>query len=133
MHITKIFGLLLMMTLFLSCSNAQEEKTVNETSSDQTVTLVEKDAFKKLMEKEGAQVLDVRTPGEVANGKIGDAIEMNFHDADFKSQLATLDKEKPVLVYCAAGGRSAKTVQIMQSMGFTEIHELKGGYNAWSN
>ncbi|MDB2657291.1 rhodanese-like domain-containing protein [Crocinitomicaceae bacterium] len=133
MRITKIFGLFLMSTLFLSCSNAQEEVSSNKNSSEPIVSLVDKSDFKKLMEKEGAQLLDVRTPREVANGKIGEAIEMNFHDSDFKSQLASLDKEKPVLVYCAAGGRSAKAVQMMKTMGFIEIHELRGGYSAWVN
>ncbi|XOV68002.1 MAG: rhodanese-like domain-containing protein [Fluviicola sp.] len=131
MQITKVFGLLLMTTFFLSCSNAQEEIRTQENSSDVQVTLVDKTAFKKLMEKEGAQLVDVRTPGEIANGKIDEAIEMNFQDTDFKKQLATLNKEEPVLVYCASGGRSARAVQVLLDLGFTEIHELKGGYNAW--
>lgn len=131
MRITKIFGLLLMTTLFLSCSNAQEEVAGEENGQNPIVSLVGKAEFKKLMEKEGAQLLDVRTPGEIARGKIGNAIEMNFQDADFKKQLGTLDKEKPVLIYCAAGGRSARAVQMMKDMGFMEIHELRGGYNAW--
>ena len=133
MRITKIFGLFLMTTIFLSCSNAQEEVSSNNNSSEPVVSLVDKSEFKKLMEKEGAQLLDIRTPREVANGKIGEAIEMNFYDSDFKKQLASLDKEKPVLVYCASGGRSAKAVAMMKSLEFIEIHELKGGYNAWGN
>jgi rhodanese-related sulfurtransferase len=58
-------------------------------------------------------------------------MNINVHDADFSAQLAKLDKDKPVLVYCAAGSRSARAVSIMKEMGFSEIHELKGGYNAW--
>ena len=129
----KIFGILLMTTLFLSCSSAQEETSngTNQTDEGAIVTLVDNSEFKKLMKKEGAQLVDVRTPGEIANGKIADAKEMNINDANFKENLNSLDKEKPVLVYCASGRRSARAVSMMKSMGFKEIHELRGGYNAW--
>lgn len=124
-----------MTALIVSCSNAQEEKpqeTQQESAQDQRVTLVDKTAFKELMNNEAAQLVDVRTPREVANGKIGNAKNINFHDSDFRDQIAQLDKDKPVLVYCAAGGRSSKAVSMMKEMGFQEIHELKGGYNAWA-
>ncbi len=131
MRITKILGLLLVTMTFLSCSNAQEENTIQEDPSGAIVSLVGKAEFKKLMEKEGAQLVDVRTPREIAGGKIGDAMEMDFTASNFKDQISTLDKNKPVLIYCAAGGRSARAVKMMQQMGFMEIHELRGGYNAW--
>jgi len=125
----KIFGFLLMTALIVSCSNAQEEVTT--TSDGQIIALVDKEEFKELMKDENAQLLDVRTPGEVIHGKIEDAMNINVHDGNFKEQLGALDKSKPVLVYCAAGSRSAKAVAIMKDMGFKEIHELKGGYNGW--
>ncbi len=135
MKISKIIGLFLMSALFVGCSNAQEESTAepNEVTENEevTVTLVDKAEFQSLMEKEGSQLIDVRTPGEVSNGKIANAVNMNFHDADFKDQLAGLDKSQPVLIYCASGGRSAKAVTMMRQMGFSEIHELDGGYRAW--
>lgn len=128
----KILGIFILSLTMVACSNAQEGGNVE--SSNQTkavVTLVPADKFKELMNNEDAQILDVRTPEEYGRGKIGDAVNMNFFDADFKEQVATLDKSKPVLIYCAAGGRSAKAVSIMKDMGFKEIHELKGGYGAW--
>ncbi|GAB5418881.1 MAG: hypothetical protein Crog4KO_01380 [Crocinitomicaceae bacterium] len=135
MRISKIIGLFLVSALFVGCSNAQEghvsepkEVTENE---EVIVTLVDKTEFQSLMEQEGSQLVDVRTPREVENGKIGDAVNLNFHDADFKDQLAGLDKSQPVLIYCASGGRSAKAVAMMKQMGFSEIHELEGGYRAW--
>lgn len=127
----KIFGLLFMTAVMMSCSNAQEEVNTENVNDEQTITLVGKAEFQQLMKNDEAQLVDVRTPGEVSRGKIGDAVNINVHDADFKTQLSKLDKNKPVLVYCAAGSRSAKAVSIMKGMGFSEIHELKGGYNAW--
>jgi rhodanese-related sulfurtransferase len=128
-------------TMF-ACSNAQEEisnSSSNESSSSTSSTqqtntvvdLVSPAKFKELLNLEGAQVVDVRTPREYAGGKIGDAQNIDFFASDFKSKIDKLDRSKPVLVYCAVGGRSAKAVHMMKSMGFTEIHELQGGYNAW--
>ena len=135
MHLSKIFGLLLMTTLFFSCSNAQESESNEQGESEKVAMRVDKGTFKAMMAKHGenAQLLDVRTAGEVANGKIGDAIEINFHDADFKEQLKALDTSRPILLYCAAGGRSARTMKVMEEMGFEKIYELEGGYNVWKN
>jgi thioredoxin len=42
-----------------------------------------------------------------------------------------LDKSKPVLVYCASGGRSSKAAQWLAQNGFTTIENLKGGFTQW--
>ncbi|MBK8346632.1 MAG: rhodanese-like domain-containing protein [Saprospiraceae bacterium] len=76
-------------------------------------------------------LLDVRTPEEIANGKIDNAIEMDIKAPDFKEKLATLDKEKQYIVYCHAGGRSATAMQMMKDMGFKQVYNLISGYRAW--
>jgi len=76
-------------------------------------------------------LLDVRTPEEIALGKIGNAIEMDFTSGDFKAQVAKLDKNKEYIVYCAAGGRSSKAVKIMNELGFSKAYNLTSGYTGW--
>ncbi|GIL23940.1 MAG: rhodanese [Bacteroidota bacterium] len=76
-------------------------------------------------------VLDVRTPDEYNRGHLPDAKLMNVNDRDFKQQLSTLQKDKPVYVYCAAGVRSNKAANIMRQEGFTQVFELKGGIQSW--
>jgi len=76
-------------------------------------------------------VLDVRTPDEYNRGHLPDAKLMNVNDGNFKQQLSTLQKDKPVYVYCAAGVRSNKAAKIMRQEGFTQVFELKGGLQAW--
>lgn len=134
MKFTKIIGVIVAMALFSGCSNAQDESKKDATGAETKaiVTLVGKADFEKLLGKEGAQLIDVRTPREVSQGKIGEAVNVDFHATNFKEQLSELDKSKPVLIYCASGGRSAKAVAMMQEMGFQEIHELKGGYKGWN-
>ena len=43
-----------------------------------------------------------------------------------------LDKKKPVYVYCAVGGRSAKASKVLQESGFKTVYNLLGGFNGWT-
>jgi rhodanese-related sulfurtransferase len=78
------------------------------------------------------QILDVRTPAEVAKGKIKGAKVANVMSSDFQSQIAKLDKSKPYLVYCRSGNRSLNACRIMQQAGFEQVYNLSGGYGSWS-
>lgn len=73
-------------------------------------------------------VLDVRTPDEFATGHLPGAHNLDFLDDSFKVHLAKLDKSKPYLVHCAAGGRSSKVVTLMKDMGFKHLYHLKDGF-----
>ncbi len=42
-----------------------------------------------------------------------------------------LDPEKPVLVYCRSGGRSAKAVKLLREAGFKDVRDMEGGITAW--
>jgi phage shock protein E len=81
----------------------------------------------KIKETKNAQLLDVRTPQEWATGKVASSNCINFNDAAFKQQIEKLDKNKPVFVYCAAGGRSSKAAPILKEAGFKYIYNLTGG------
>ena len=101
-------------------------------SSESIAKNVNTTEFKQLIEtKKNGVILDVRTPQEVAQGAIVGSVHMNFYAPDFKEQLKTLDKNAPVMVYCAVGGRSGSAMQVLNSMGFKEVYNLAGGINAW--
>lgn len=80
---------------------------------------------------EGAQLIDVRTPQEVATGKVAGATMINYRDGDFVDKIGKLDKEKPVFIYCRSGGRSGQAAAKMERMGFVHIVDMKGGMMAW--
>ncbi|MBW8050518.1 MAG: rhodanese-like domain-containing protein [Cytophagales bacterium] len=111
------------LLLAVACSSAQ---TQNEGAKNVSVT-----EFNELIEKGTGLLLDVRTPEEFEEGYIEGAKNMNFYDDDFDAQIEKLDKDKPVLVYCGSGGRSAKTMSLMKEKGFKEVYNLLGGYGAW--
>lgn len=76
-------------------------------------------------------IIDVRMDNEVAQGKIQNAINIDFLANDFESKIAKLDKSKKYIVYCKVGGRSEKAQKLMKEQGFKEVHNLEGGYVAY--
>ena len=130
----KILGVLMLGVLslgFLSSVNARNTLPTSWSQKSPIFKVVSASEFKTLMEKKGIQLIDVRTPQEVGKGKISNAKNLDFYGASFKSELNKLDKTKPVLIYCQSGNRSGQAVNMMKSMGFTEVYDLKGGWGAW--
>lgn len=87
--------------------------------------------FKSKMESDpNAVLLDVRTPGEVAEGKIGDAMNIDFFSPVFRDKVADLPKDKNYYVYCRSGNRSGQAVRFMTGEGFN-AYNLDGGIMRW--
>ena len=90
--------------------------------------------FKKAIAIENVQLVDVRTPEEFKEGAIDGAINIDyFQQETFEKEFEKLDKTKPIYIYCKSGNRSQKSSVILDTMGFNEIYELKGGYTAWAD
>ena len=73
------------------------------------------------------QLLDVRTPGEFAQGHIKGAINIPYDQLN--KHLASLDKETDIVVYCRSGRRSGLAEAELKKLGFTNVHNA-GGYEA---
>lgn len=89
------------------------------------------DAEKLLASNPKVTVLDVRTPAEFASGHIKGAKNISSADPDFAAKVAALDKSQPVILHCAAGGRSAKVLPKVEAQNFPSVLHLDGGFNAW--
>lgn len=95
-------------------------------------TLQNVDAFNLTMQNDYV-IVDVRTPEEFANGALPKAVNISVTSLDFPFEINKLDKEKPVMIYCKAGSRSARAAVAMKALGFDTIYELEGGYTAWQS
>lgn len=117
--------------LLLIVTSCQSDKGSNQNSSSTGVAVVNlsPQEFKKLGGT--GNILDVRTPGEIAQGKIEGAIEIDYYQADFQKKVAELPKDEPVLLYCAVGARSREAAEQLVEMGFTNVYHLQGGIQAW--
>lgn len=76
-------------------------------------------------------IVDVRTPEEYQAGHIEGALLINWNDPSFEQSIAKLDKSQPTVVYCAVGGRSGKAYSKLKQMGFQQVFDMKGGFDAW--
>lgn len=123
-YLTSITTVVFMAMVMVSCSNGQ-----NKTDGGGIAENVNVEEFSKHLD--GAQILDVRTPGEWNEGIIEGATMANIYEEDFEQQLEKLDKDKPVAVYCKVGGRSGQAMAKMKELGFKEVYNLNGGMDAW--
>ena len=92
---------------------------------------VDAPTFQTRMKEADAQLVDVRTPDEYAKGHIAGAVHNDWLEDGFLDRAQTLDKSKPVLLYCAAGGRSEEAVAALKKAGYTNVVDLEGGFNGW--
>ncbi len=87
---------------------------------------------KKLKASKDYNLLDVRTKNEFDQGNMANSVLLDFYRSDFREQVSKLDRNKPVFVYCAVGGRSNAAVGVFNSLGFKQVYDLQGGIRAWS-
>lgn len=109
--------------LLVACSCVKQQEGVS---------LVDSNKFEEQMKEPTSQIVDVRTSSEFNEGHITNSVNMDVNENDFESKIATLDKEKPVMVYCRSGGRSAKAAGILKEKGFKHVYDLDGGMIGWS-
>ena len=105
------------------------------TNQESTLTFKDVDvatANKMIAENSDLVILDVRTPEETALGIIPNAIVIDYQGSDFDEKISILKKSTPYLVYCKSGRRSVGTSNKMIEAGFTNVTNMKGGYNEWS-
>lgn len=123
----------------LQCRPADPQGTTDTTAQTETTVApqapyqdVDAAAFRELMGDENVVILDVRTPEEIAQGKIDGAIELDIQDEKFIDRIKELDQSKTYLVYCQSGGRSSRACDMMSTAGFKQLYNLQGGYGAWA-
>jgi glyoxylase-like metal-dependent hydrolase (beta-lactamase superfamily II)/rhodanese-related sulfurtransferase len=75
------------------------------------------------------QVVDVRNPGEVAEGAVPGSTPIPL--ARLLDGMDQLDRDRPVVVYCAGGYRSSIAASTLRANGFATVADLIGGYGAW--
>jgi hydroxyacylglutathione hydrolase len=76
-------------------------------------------------------LIDVRAPGEWAEGRIEAAVNLPL--SRLVEQMDTLDRGRSIVVHCASGYRSAIAASLLQRAGFTDVADLVGGMPAWES
>ena len=80
--------------------------------------------------KQGAILLDVREPSEWRAGHAPGATLIPL--GQLSQRLAELPREREIIAVCRSGNRSGVAAGILRGAGFTQVHNMTGGMNAWA-
>ena len=100
---------LMTVVLFLNLGCSQiKEKTITHVAQE---------------ELDRAVLVDVRTPKEYNAGHLENSLNIDWMGDSFKGDT--------IYLYCRSGKRSASATKYLDSMGYKNVYNLKGGYIAW--
>lgn len=99
--------------------------------SRKSVTEVDTMAAIKLINYQNAQILDVRDESEYAAGHLPNSKNIPAEKMSERWHELEKFKEKPIVIIYKSGVRSGNPSSILQKNGFTQVHDLKGGIDAW--
>lgn len=108
-----------------STGSGATDTTVAPVASPQLLSV---DKFAVAIEDPRVVTINVHVPDEGALP--GTDLTIPFDQIDRSEQLPT-DLDTPLAVYCRSGNMSAEAVRDLDSMGYTNVVELDGGFNAW--
>ena len=83
-------------------------------------------------ESEAPLVVDVRAPNEFAVSHLPGAWNIPM-DEDLTAALADVSPDRPILIYCSVGYRSARASKELSAAGFTQVHNYLGSIFEWAN
>jgi len=128
--------LLSLIALFASCKNSTETKKaeqIDETGNVQYENIIlEPSDFASRMKQSDAVIVDLRFPPEYEEGHIENAINVNFFDPNFQSNILELDKSKTYFLYGKGEAPTKRAAIYMKQKGFSAVYTIKGGYEAWT-
>lgn len=85
----------------------------------------------RLMNREEAVVLDIRSPEEFNKGHILDAVNLPAQEIEGRKEELVDYKERTLVVYCNLGNTSTRIGRLLKLDGFGKVYGLKGGIQAW--
>lgn len=96
----------------------------------QASRLTTNDLRQRIGSIEDLQLVDIRNPGEVQLGSIGEAVAIPV--GQLPGRLEELDATAPTVVFCAGGYRSSVAASVLREAGFADVSDLIGGFGAWA-
>jgi len=81
------------------------------------------------LQSNGVTIVDVRNTDEWRGGHVGGATLIPL--PELHSRLDELPRSRPIIVHCQGGSRSAAAAATLDAFGFTDVHDVIGGFAAW--
>jgi len=120
--------------------NIKTPQTLVKEALSEITTISPSQALEKLNKNE-CNLIDIRDASELqALGKIENSVniprgllEFSIHPESAFVQNNNLDLNKEIVLFCAAGGRSALAAKTLKEMGFKKVSHVEGGFGGMSN
>ena len=108
----------------------QTEEGTSTTEDTIVATLISvEEVYEIITNNEDYFILDVRNQDEYDEAHIEGVVLISVNTLE--SRLSELPEDKPIIVYCKTGGRSAAAAEILVENGFTEVYDMDGGITEW--
>jgi sulfur-carrier protein adenylyltransferase/sulfurtransferase len=78
-------------------------------------------------------LIDVREPDEYQQGAIAGAVHIPRGYLEQRIEAEVPDRDRPVILYCAGGIRSAFAAATLEELGYTNVASMRGGFTEWKN
>lgn len=127
-----LLTLLIVLLFALTACGAPSTPTATTGAEIDLATLpalVDPQTANLLRERDDVLLIDVREPAEYDAGHIPGITLIPM--GEIPNRLVDIPKDKTVIVSCQSGRRSAQIASFLQQQGFTNIHDLAGGFSAW--
>ena len=109
--------------------NSNEDAPTGNDDAPTEAPRVEPAEAKELIEGGGVELIDVRSDHEWEAGRIAGATHIVFDEVG--ERAGDIDPERPVILYCRGGNRSAAAAAVLRSAGYDAVH-VEGGLTAWT-
>ncbi len=106
------------------------QEMMAEAKKEITLLFVE-DVKKKLLQEDDFILIDCREAEETMKGTISKSVLIPRGVLEMTVERHFTDRDKPIVIYCAGGGRSALAAQALKKMGYTDVASMEGGFSHW--
>ena len=91
------------------------------------------DEARRMLEKSGAVLVDVRESDEWRQGHVPQALGIPRGFLELRIEEKVPDHKAPIIMQCASGTRSLLAARALHEMGYENLYNLTGGFNAWKD
>jgi sulfur-carrier protein adenylyltransferase/sulfurtransferase len=115
------------------------EITMAKTSKDilgearKEIPALDIDEARRMMDKPGTVVIDVREPDEWRQGHLPNALGISRGFLELRIEEKVPDRKTPIILHCASGIRSLLAGRALRELGYERVYSMTGGFNAWKD
>jgi len=98
-----------------------------------SIKQIDIDEARRMLDQPGTVLIDVREPDEWRQGHIVQAIGISRGFLELRVEEKVPDHKTPVILQCASGTRSLLAARTLRELGYENVYNLTGGFNAWKD